>query len=166
MSILSGILSGFIAATLVSVFILLRNRKKFRTQLIFTTIINNFQIKIISMQLDKQKFVNTILTLVNSKTQEPVSAQFSNIVLTSSDTSIFTADTDVNNDAIIDVIGVEPGSGTLTVSADATFTDPNTNEEKTVNETAEIQVTITEPPAGAIDTDLVVSFSEAQPLPV
>lgn len=148
-------------ALFVLLFFISRN-KKHKTQLIFTAIINNFQIKIISMQLDKQKFVDTVLALVNHETQEPVSATFANIVLSSSDPNIFTSDTDPNNDGIIDVVGVNEGTAILTVTADAGYTDPNTKEAKTVSKTATIDVTVSAPPPGAIETDMIVTFSEPQ----
>lgn len=139
--------------------------KKKKTNLIFTTIINHFQIKILKMQLETKQFVDSILSLVDHDTQQPIDATFTNVVLTSSDPSIFTADGDVNGDGTVDVVGVAAGSGTLNVKADATYTDSNTKKEVTVNKEANVDVTITEPAPTAENTDLVVTFGAAQPIP-
>lgn len=141
---------------------LLKSKRKRRPpQLIFLTTINNFKIKIHNMQLEKQKFVNSILGLVDKTTQEAISATFSNVVLESSDPSIFTADTDVNADSQIDVVGVSEGEATLNVKADATYVN-SLGEEVTTPEEANVTVTITAPPPEANETDLVVTFSDPQ----
>lgn len=144
-----------------------RSKKtKKKTKLIFTTIINKTQIKILAMQLDTQEFVDAMLALENSADQSKVDATFANIVLTSSDPTIFTADTDVNADGTLDIVGVAVGTASLHVAADATYTDPNTQAVITANKTADIAVTISAPPPGAINTDLVVTFDTPQPTPV
>lgn len=142
-----------------------KRRKKFKTDLILITIINKSKLKFITMQLDTQKFVDAMLALVDHATGNPIDATFSNIVLTSSDAAIFTADSDVDADGTIDVVGVSVGDASLNVTADATYTDPNTNEVVTVNKSADVPVTISEPAPGAIETDLVVTFSAPQPVP-
>lgn len=151
--------------TLVNFIILYRvtNRKKKR-QLVFTTIINKTKIKILAMQLEKQSFVSTILALIDSDTQEVITSTFSNVVLTSSDPAIFTADTDVNADAQIDIIGVSEGVATLNVKADATYVDANTGQEITKPEEANVDVTVSAPPPTAQNTDLVVTFTNPQPV--
>lgn len=154
----------FTSITLLIVF-LLKKKKKTRTELIFTIIINHTKIKILAMELQKQEFVNSILGLVDHETQEPIEASFSNVELTSSDTAIFTADTDVNADGTIDVVGVSVGTATLGVKADATYIDKNTGKEVTASKEATIEVTITEPPIDAETTDLVVTFSAPTPVP-
>ena len=142
-----------------------RKRRK-KTKLIFTTIINKNQIKILAMQLNTQEFVDAMLALENSDTHDKVDATFANIVLTSSDPTIFTADTDVNADGTLDIVGVAVGSASLNVKADATYTDPNTQAVITANKSADIAVTISAPPPGAINTDLVVTFDTPQPTPI
>jgi len=140
-----------------------RNRKV-KTKIIFTTIINKTQIKILSMQLQKQQFVESILSLVNKDTQEPVSgAEFSNIQLTSSDESVFTSNTDSDNDGIVDIVGVGEGTANLEVKADVKYTDPNTQQEVNDTKSATVEVTVTAPPPGAINTEMIVTFSEPQP---
>jgi len=118
------------------------------------------------MQLQKQEFVNSILGLVDHETQAPIEATFSNIELTSSDTAIFTADSDVDADGTIDIVGVAPGTATLGVKADVKYIDGKTGEEVTASKEATIDVTITEPLIDAETTDLVVSFSAPKPVPV
>lgn len=159
------------AAWVVSIgllgYLILRRKKRFciQTRLVLTTIINKTQIKILAMQLNKQQFVDTILALVNSETQEPVAgATFSNIQLASSDPNIFTADTDPNNDGITDVVGVNEGIATLNVKADVNYIDPNTGNGVNASKEANVEVTVQAAPPGAINTDMIVTFSEAQPV--
>lgn len=140
---------------------LYRKKNQNNPQLCLFTIINKFKIKISAMQLETQAFVNSILGLIDKKTGEAVPATFSNVVLTSSDTTIFTADTDVNVDGQIDVVGVAEGEGTLNVKADATYIN-SLGDEVTTPEEANVTVTITAAPAGANDTELVVTFSAPQ----
>jgi hypothetical protein len=116
------------------------------------------------MELQKQQFVDSILGLVDHDTQAAIPATFANIVLTSSDPAIFTADTDVNNDGTIDVVGVSEGTATLNVKADVTYTDTHTNLEVTASKEANVPVTVTAPPPTAENVDLVVTFSPAQPV--
>lgn len=78
---------GFALTCLVVVFLVQRDtmmrilHPKKHTQLILMSLINNFHIKIQTMQLEKQKWVDSILGLVDTATQEPIEATFSNIVL-------------------------------------------------------------------------------------
>ncbi len=139
-------------------------RRPQRTTLILTFFINNYQIKIQTMQLETQQFVDSILGLVDHDTQEAIPATFANIVLTSSDPAIFTADTDVNADGTIDVVGVSEGNATLNVKADVTYTDKNTGKEVTKAKEANVPVTVTLPPPSEENTDLVVTFSTPQPV--
>lgn len=138
-------------------------KKKY--SLIFTTIINKKQIKILSiMDLNTQEFVDSILALEDTDTKSPIDATFANIVLTSSDPSIFTCDTDVNADGTLDITGVSEGTATLTVTADATYIDGNTKQSVTANKSATIDVTVHAPLPGAENTDMVVTFSAPTPV--
>lgn len=162
-------MKGLLIILTIAAFLLLSDRKRKRKKkikLIFTTIINKNQIKILAMELNTQEFVDTMLALENSADQTKVDATFANVVLTSSDPTIFTADKDVNADGTLDIVGVAVGTASLNVTADATYTDPNTSEVITANKSADIQVTITAPPPGAINTDLVVTFSDPSATPV
>lgn len=115
------------------------------------------------MQLETQKFVDSILSLVDHDTQQPIEgATFSNIILTSSDPLILTADTDVDNDGIVDIAGVSPGEVTLNVKADVAYLDANTGEQVNATKEANVAITVTKPLPGAQNTDLVVSFTNPQ----
>ncbi len=147
----------------ITIFLLKKKRHHSKTQLIFTTIINKSKIKILAMELNAKEFVDSILGLVDHDTQESIDATFANITLGSSDSSIFTTDTDVDADGVLDIVGVSEGTATLTVTADATYTDKNTGKEVTANKTATIDVTVHAALPGAENTDLVVTFSAPKP---
>lgn len=141
-----------------------RRHKRGRTQLVLTTIINKTKIKILAMNLNVKEFVDTNLALIDSDDQTPIEATFDGITLTSSDPNIFTADADVNNDGQVDVVGIAEGEAMLNVKATATYTDKNTGKTVTAGKEANVPVTITAPPPGAENTELVVKFSDAQPV--
>lgn len=143
----------------------LSRKKKHKTELVFTTIINKFKIKILAMELQTQDFVDSILGLEDSDTKAPIDAIFANVVLTSSDPSIFTADTDVDADGTLDIVGVAEGTATLNVKADATYIDGNTQQSVTASKEANVDVTVTKPAPGAENTDMVVSFGTPKPVP-
>ena len=109
-----------------------------------------------ALSLNKQDFVNAQLALKDTVTDQPVSATFTDIVLTSSDTAIFTVDTDVNNDAQLDLVGVAAGEATLNVSALAAYTNSN-GDPVSETKTTTVAVTVSLPPADG--TELVVSFT-------
>jgi hypothetical protein len=141
-------------------------KRKRKPTLIFTTIINNKQIKILKIMptLDLKTFVDTVLALEDTDTKAPITATFANIAMTSSDTSIFTADSDVNADGTVDIVGVAAGTATLTVTADASYTDGNTGKAVTANKSATIDVTVSEPLPGDENTDMIVSFGAPSPV--
>lgn len=139
-----------------------------KTQLVFTTIINKqFKIKILSMALPINDYLDANLALLDHETQQAITdAVFSNIFMTSSDTSIFTADTDVDGDGVNDVVGVAEGTATLTVVADVTYTSNTTNQQVTeTGKTVSIDVTVTPAEVGAETTDLVVTLSNPKIVP-
>lgn len=140
-------------------------KAKNKTDLVFTTFIHNYKIKILQMNLEKQKFADTILTIVDHATGTPIDATFENVVLESSDPAVFTCTTDVNNDGKVDLVGVSEGTASLNVTADATYVDGNTGETVTKTKTASVPVTITAPPPEAQSTDLIVTFTAAEAVP-
>jgi len=117
------------------------------------------------MDLNVKEFVDSILALEDTDTKAAINATFANIVLASSDPSIFTCDTDVNADGTLDITGIAEGTATLTVTADATYTDSNTGQSVTASKSATIGVTVHAPLPGAENTDMVVTFSAPQPNP-
>ena len=116
------------------------------------------------MQITTKQFTDANLALVDHATLNTITATFANVVLTSSDESIFTATSDVNGDGVLDIVPVNPGTATLTATADASYTDANTGQPVTVNKGATIEVTVTAPVEGQL-TDLVLTLSDPQPLP-
>lgn len=144
-----------------------RKHHRQKTDLIFTEYLNNSssKIKLLTMGLPIKQWLDANITLVDHETQQPISASFSNINQTSSDPSIFTADTDVNSDSYNDIVGIAEGTGLLTVEADATYIDSNTNQEVTAHKTATIDVEVTAAPPDAEATDLVITLSNPQVVP-
>ena len=132
-------------------------RKRTKTSL-FLLIHNK---KTNKMRLDKKTFVDAQLALFKAGTEEQIDATFSNVVLTSSDSSIFTADTDVDSDGTIDIVGVSVGTAILTVAADAEWLD--NGETVKQPKTVDVEITVEAPIPG--ETDLQVSFSAAKPVP-
>lgn len=114
------------------------------------------------MELQIKDFVDANLGLVDHDTQAAITATFANIVMTSSDPTIFTVDSDVDTDGTMDVVGVAVGTATLTVSADVSYNDSKTGLDVTANKTVDVPVTITASPESA---DLVVTFSAPKPVP-
>lgn len=113
-----------------------------------------------SAQLNVNEMLVGTLGLVNHQTQQPITATFANVTVTSSDPTIFTTALDASGN--VDVDGVAVGSGTLTISADATYVDPATGATVTFTKLLTVSVTIS--PA-ATATDLVVTFGAPQPIP-
>lgn len=149
-------------AVLALILFFKERRRNRRTELIFATIINNFKIKILAMQLDKNTFASTILTLVDHETQEPISdVIFSDTVLTSSDEDVFTV-LDVDADGTADVLGVTEGTATLNVKTKASYVN-SLGDSVTTDEEADVEVTVTAPLPGANETDLIITFGPPQP---
>lgn len=148
--------------------IIIKNKKKHKrqkTQLILTAFINKYKTQILAMELKTKNFMDSILTLVDSDTRNPIQATFSNIELTSSDPAIFTASDDVDADGTVDIVGVAAGSGTLHVKADATYTDSKTGKETTQTKEVDVDITVTEAAPDAENTELVVTFSDPKVVP-
>ena len=111
-------------------------------------------------QLNVNELLVGTLGLVDHATQQPIAATFANVSVSSSDTSIFTTNLDASGN--VDVDGVAVGTGTLSISADATYVDPAT--QATVTFTKILTVSVTVSPANTA-TDLVVNFGTPQPIP-
>lgn len=137
---------------------------KSHPKLIFSTIINNQTIQILSMSLEVKQFMDTALTVVDKATGNAINAVISNVVLTSSDEAIFTCNTDVNADGTLDVVGISVGEASLHVTADVSYTDANTGLAVTANLAADAPVSVTAPPPTAQTPELVVSFTTPAPV--
>ena len=109
-------------------------------------------------QLNLDELLTGTLGVVNHATQEAISATFANVSASSSDTSIFTVTLNPDNTLVVD--GLAVGSGTLTVTADATYSDPASGITVTHNKSVTVAVTIS--PAETA-TDLVVTFGTPVP---
>jgi hypothetical protein len=135
------------------------HRRHHKHRLVLTTFINNFQIQVMSLTLAANQSSVGTLGLVDNTTGAAVSATFANVQAVPSDATLFSAT--VNADGTITVAGIAAGQGTLSVSADATYTDSNTGQSVTNNETATIGVLVNAvvSPEGV---SLVVTFSTPQ----
>lgn len=141
-------------------------RKKREVQMIFTSFINGYQIQILKvfiMQLTKKAFTDANLALKDSDTGNPIEATFGDLQMSSSDTGIFTADSDVDGDGTIDIVGVGVGSADLTVSASVSYQDPKNGQQVNITKTTVITVTV-EAGEGA-NTEMVVTLSDPKPVP-
>lgn len=120
-----------------------------------------------ALQFDVKNFVVATLGIVKHDDQTPVDATFANETFTSDNEAVVTATVDAGDTpdtGVLDITGVSAGTANITVSADATYTDPNTGLSVTKNKSVVIPVTITQPVSEA-DTDLVVNFGTPQPVP-
>lgn len=137
-------------------------RRRRKTEIILTTTINKTKVKILTMELLLKDFVDVNLALVDHDTQKAITATFSNIVLTSSDVTIFTTGVDAANKSA-DITGVKEGTASLNVTADVEYTDSNTQLDVKGSKSVDIPVTITAPAPTAENTDLVVTFGTPTP---
>lgn len=115
--------------------------EKHKYHLIFTTtnILNKSKFIIMDLNLVSNQKVAGTLGLLDSTTNTPVSASFSGVTATSDTPAAFTASVDADNN--IDVVGVAAGSGVLTISAVAAYTD-STNAPATQTLTTTVNVII------------------------
>ena len=119
-----------------------------KVQLVFTTIINNFKILIMSLQLSSKQFALGQLALIDSDTQGQVVASFANVVFTGDNDAAFTVAPDSSDPNTARVTGVAAGSGKVTATADATYTDANTQQQVTKSLSVTVDVTVTAVVAG------------------
>ena len=138
-------------------------KKNKKTELIFVTKINHSIIKILKMEIIVKDFADTHLALVDHLTQAPIVATISNIVLLSSDPTIFATGTDVVS-GLADIIGVAIGAASLKVTADVEYTDILTNLLVKGSKSADVPVTVTAPLPTAENTDLIVTFGTPAPI--
>jgi hypothetical protein len=146
----------FLIVTGITYIIIAWLARPHKTKLFFITIINHFKIQIMSVSINKNEFVNTHLALKDSVTGDPVTATFTDIVLTSSDEAIVTCNTDADNDGNVDVKGISVGEASVNVSATASYTNSN-GDPVSESKTASVAVTVTQPTADG--TELEVSFT-------
>jgi hypothetical protein len=114
--------------------------KKKSVHLVLTTNINNSKFIIMSLSIASNQTTLGTVALLDSVTQQPVTATFTNIAASSDDDAAFTTSLDASNNVVI--TGVAEGTGNLTVSATASYTDSNGNPQ-TADLSVVISVTIT-----------------------
>ena len=110
-------------------------------------------------QLNVHELLVGTLGLVNHATGEAITATFANVSTSSSDTSIFTVALDATG--LVDVTGIAVGTGTLSISADATYVDPGSGVTVTFTKLLTVAVTVS-PTATA--TDLTITFGNPTPV--
>lgn len=133
-----------------------------KTKLVLSAIqYKNLKIEgiIMAAQLNVQELLVGTLGLINHATGEAITATFTNVSVSSSDTTIFSASLD--GSGLVDVTGVAVGTGTLSISADATYIDPGSGA--TVIFTKLLVVSVTVSPS-ATATDLVIAFGTPTPV--
>lgn len=134
-------------------------RHAHKVELVLTTLINNFKIKVMSVELAANQKVLGALGLQDSVTGNPVTATFSNVQATSDTPAAFTASVDANNNII--VTGVAAGAGKVNISATASFTN-SLNQPATANLSLSVDVTI-DAVVVADNVVLVITWGAPQP---
>jgi hypothetical protein len=125
-----------------------------KVKLVLTTIINNSNVKIMSLNLaSNQKALGT-LGIIDEVTQAAVTGTFTGTSVASDTPSSFTAEVDPSGNVV--VTGVTAGSGILSVSSTAAYTD-STGASKSELLAASIPVTVTAV-VTADKVSLVVNF--------
>lgn len=128
---------------------LTRSESEGKVRLVFTTNINNNQFIIMaSLNLNANQFSIETLQLIDSDTGLPVQATFANVVFTSSDPNVFTTTPVPGSPNQTRDDAVAPGTATLNVTADVTYTDNKTNQPVTKNLTSNVPVTVAAVTAG------------------
>jgi len=112
-----------------------------------------------------KEFLKGTLGIVNHETQEPIDALFANEAFVSADENIATVSLDPGDGpdtAVLDFKGIAKGETDLDIDVDATYVDPKSNEQVTKHKKVRVHMTVE---AGETETDLVVNFGPAQPIP-
>lgn len=136
-----------------------------RTELTLTTTINKYKIKILSMSFNVKQWADANLSLIDSDTQQPVTATFDNITMVSSNPEVATVDTDVDGDGHDDIVGIAAGATNITFEADATYIDSVSGQSTTQHKTVDLRAEITTPSPTSENTELVVTLTAPQDLP-
>lgn len=136
------------------------SHRKQKVQLILTTLINNFKLKIMSVQLASNQFAIGIPALIDSDTTNPISATFSNPSFSSTNESVFGVTQDASDPNSPRVTGVAAGTGQLNVNYTVSYTDGNTGQPVTQSLSLSIDVTVTE--VAGENVTLQVNFGAPQ----
>lgn len=119
-----------------------------KVELVFTTFINNFKIRIMSLQLSSAQKSLGILDLIDKDTQNLVAATFDNIQFSGDNDAAFTVAPDPTNPNQCLVTGVAAGTGNVTGKTTVTYTDSVSNQPVTKDLTVVVDVTVTAVTAG------------------
>lgn len=101
-----------------------------------------------SLTLSSKQFALGQLALIDSDTQAQVLATFANPVFAGDNDAAFTVAPDASDPNTARVTGVAAGTGNVTASADATYTDANTGQQVTQSLKVAVDVTVTAVVAG------------------
>ena len=121
-------------------------------RLVFTTIINNFKIQIMGIQLKSNEKVDGQLQLQDQVTGDPIAATLSNVQATSDNEEVVKAI--VNPDNSVTATAVAPGNANITVKADVSYTDSTGAAVQSTFQTV-VLVVITQKPN---DVALIVNW--------
>jgi hypothetical protein len=141
---------------LVSIVDRLTNPQSSGVQLVLTSSINNSNYKIMSLTLASNQLANGRIALVDKDTQAKIDATFANVSFAGTNDAAFTVTQDPNDPNAVQVKGVAEGSGQVTGTADATYTDANTGQSvtTTVNVTVDVSVTPVAPQPQNVELQL------------
>jgi cell fate (sporulation/competence/biofilm development) regulator YmcA (YheA/YmcA/DUF963 family) len=132
------------------------NPQKHSVHLVLTQNINQTKSILMALTLATNQTSTGTLGLIDSVTQQPVTATFDTQTYVSSDVTIFTAAAGTDPNTVV-ITPVAAGSATLNVSANASYTDSAGNAQVSP-ETASVSVTVTAVVTADAVT-LVVNFS-------
>lgn len=135
-----------------------RHKRKYHLVLTGYSSTQNFIL--MGLTLAANQFSIGSLGLIDSDTFEAISASFTNQIFTGSNDSSFTAIQDGGDPNAVKVSGVAEGSGTVSFSATASYTDKFGNS-KTKDLSGSVDVTITAVQQEQ-NVSLVINFGEPQ----
>jgi NCAIR mutase (PurE)-related protein len=143
--------------------ILDRLTKHERVNLVFTQNLNNTKSIIMLLSLNSNQSSVGLLGLIDSDTQAQVSATFANVSFSGSNPAAFSVTQDTTNPNQANVAGVAAGTGTISATADATYTDSTTGQSVTkTGLTVSVDVTVLAIVAGE-NVTLQLNFSTPTP---
>ena len=119
-----------------------------KVHLAFTQNINNTKSIIMALSLNQGQFALGVLALIDSDTNNAVSATFANPVFTGSNDAAFTVAPDSSDPNTARVTAVAAGTGTVSASVDATYTDSVSGSPVTKSLTVSVDVSVVAVSAG------------------
>lgn len=137
------------------------HKHKQNVELALTTIINNFKLRIMSVQLSSKQFALGALALIDSDTQGQVSASFANSQFSGDNDAAFTVSPDASDPNTARVTGVAAGVGRVSGTTEVTYTDSNTQQSVTKTLSVAVDVTVIAVTAGE-NVELQLNFSAPQ----